>query len=159
MDEETKLDPKHDSTRQTLRRIGPPLAGAGLLLMVIGIGSFFASFGTFQPPRFFWCAFVGMPLLAVGIWLSQFGYLGAIARYSAGEMSPVVKDTFNYMAEGTQEGVKTAAAAVAEGIATGLSHCEVAAQCPKCGQANDGDARFCKHCGAALNGRTPHAPS
>ena len=160
MDEESKLDPRHDRTRQALRTIGPLLAGTGLLLMVVGIGSFFAAFGTFEPPSYFWCAFVGMPLFAVGLMLSRFGFLGAVIRYQAGEIAPVAKDTVNYMAEGTQAGVKTLAAAVAEGIATGLSHRESTAEhCPKCGQGNDSDASFCKHCGEVLTGRTPHAPS
>jgi len=151
MNEETKIDPKHTSTRQILRIVGPILAGIGLLLIIIGVGSFFASFGSFQPPRFFWCAFLGMPLLFVGIVLCGFGFQGAVLRYQLGEVAPVTKDTFNYLAEGTQEGVKTVATAIGEGIAAGMSGSRTAEnRCPKCSQTNDADAKFCKTCGAAL---------
>ena len=100
---------------------GPILAGIGLLLIIIGIGSFFASFGSFQPPRFFWCAFLGMPFLFVGLVLCGFGFQGAVLRYQLGEVAPVTKDTFNYLAEGTQEGMKTVATTIGEGIAAGMS--------------------------------------
>ena len=147
MDEETKIDPRHSNTRQFLRKLGPLLAGAGLLLMVIGVGSFFASFGTFEPPRYLWCCFLGIPLLAVGLGMTQFAYLGAFARYVAGEAAPVQKDTFNYLAEGTKEGVKTLATAVGEGFAA-AGRTQV--RCRKCNHGNDADAKFCKNCGASL---------
>jgi hypothetical protein len=70
-------------------------AGVRLLFMIVGYGSFFASFGSFEPPRFFWCAFVGMPLLFVGIVMCMFGYLGAFQRYVTGESAPVAKDVVN----------------------------------------------------------------
>jgi zinc-ribbon domain len=146
MNEEEKIDPRHSTTRAVLRVAGPVLAGIGLLLIVIGMASFFSSFGTFGPPRYFWCAFVGMPLLFVGLVLSQFAFYGAFAGYLSGEGAPVVKDTFNYLAEGTRGGVKTTAEAIAEG----LSAAGPRAVCPRCNQVNDADARFCKHCGAAL---------
>jgi len=152
MNEETKLDPKHQDTRRILRTIGPPLAGIGLLLMIVGLGSFFASMGSFAPPRFFWCAFVGMPLLFVGLVLSLLGFQGAIFRYQAGEIAPVAKDTFNYLADGTQEGVRTVACAVGEGLAAGMGgHKKTGNPCPKCRQPNDLDAKFCKQCGGALS--------
>lgn len=151
MSEETKIDPKHTSTRHILRIVGPILAGIGLLLIIIGVGSFFASFGSFQPPRFFWCVFLGMPLLFVGLVLCGFGFQGAVLRYQLGEVAPVTKDTFNYLAEGTQEGVKTVAAAIGEGIAAGMSGSRASDNpCHKCGQTNDPDAKFCKNCGATL---------
>ena len=151
MNEETKIDPKHSSTRRTLRTLGPILAGIGLLLIVIGVGSFFASFGSFEPPRYFWCAFLGMPLLFVGLAMCSFAFQGAILRYQAGEVAPVAKDTINYMAEGTREGVKTVATAFGEGIAAGMNNPRKADNhCPRCGHSNDADAKFCKNCGAAL---------
>ncbi|MGO9110750.1 MAG: zinc-ribbon domain-containing protein [Thermoguttaceae bacterium] len=151
MSEETKLDPLHASTRRTLRMLGPILAGIGLLLMIIGIGSFFASFGSFQPPRFFWCAFLGAPLLFVGLVICGFAFQGAVLRYQVGEVAPVAKDAINYMAEGTQEGVKTFAAALGEGLAAGMGGSRKADnRCPKCSHSNDADAKFCKNCGIAF---------
>jgi hypothetical protein len=130
--------------------LGPTLAGIGLVFTVIGFGSFFSSFGTFEPPRYFWCAFVGLPLLVVGLAVSHLAFLGSFARYFFGETTPVVKDTFNYLAEGTKGGVKTTAQALAEGLAEGLSKDRPKAICARCKQANDPDARFCKTCGAEM---------
>src|SRR5262249_44639189 len=96
-------DENHNEVRSTLRSLGPALALLGLVFMVVGLGSFFSSFGSFEQPRYFWCAFVGMPLLAVGTWMSQFAYLGAIMRYIFGEAAPVAKDATNYMVSGTKD--------------------------------------------------------
>ena len=82
----------------------------------VGFGSFFASFGSFEPPRYFWCAFVGMPLLFVGIAMCMYGYLGSFYRYVAGESAPVAKDVVNYMGENIQPGVKAVTKAATEGV-------------------------------------------
>ncbi|MBV9124043.1 MAG: zinc ribbon domain-containing protein [Planctomycetes bacterium] len=150
MNEEPKLDPRHSTTRTALRILGPTLAGIGLLFTIFGFGSFFSSFGTFEPPRYFWCAFVGLPLLWAGIVLCMLAFYGSIARYYVGEAAPVMKDTFNYLAEGTKGGVRTTAQAVGEGWSEGLSSVTPKATCPHCHQANDADAKFCKNCGAAM---------
>ncbi|MBI2948490.1 MAG: hypothetical protein HYY23_12670 [Verrucomicrobia bacterium] len=107
---------KHTAVRSFLRIAGPIVALVGLSFLAVGMTSFFSSFGSFEPPRFFWCGFVGMPLLFVGVVLCKFGYFGAVARYIAAEAAPVAKDTVNYMAEGTKDAVKTVARAVAEGV-------------------------------------------
>jgi hypothetical protein len=149
--EERKLNSRHPHIRQVLRLLGPMTAGLGLLLIVIGMASFFSSFGSFGPPRYFWCAFVGMPLLGLGVAMTKFGYLGAITRYYAGEVAPVGKDTFNYLAEGTQTGVRTAARSLAEGLAAGgFGGSRATVACQNCSHPNDEDARFCGQCGTAL---------
>jgi hypothetical protein len=108
--------PHHDSTRQALRTWGPIVAGIGVLLTIIALVSFFSSMGEFESPRYFWCAFVGLPLIAVGLAMCKYGYLGSIVRYVAGETAPVAKDAVNYMGEGVQPGVKAVSKAVTEGI-------------------------------------------
>lgn len=108
--------PKHTAVRSFLRVAGPILALIGLGFIGLGTISFFSAFGSFEPPKLFWCAFVGIPLLFSGIVLCKFGYFGAVARYMAAEIAPVGKDTVNYMAEGTKDAVKTVARAVAEGV-------------------------------------------
>jgi len=150
MNEEDRIDPRHTTTRTALRILGPTVAGIGLLFTVIGFGSFFSSFGTFEPPRYFWCAFIGLPLLVLGLALTHFAFLGSFARYVSGEAAPVMKDTFNYMAEGTKGGVRTTAQALGEGLAEGLSTTKPKAICPRCNLANDPDAKFCKNCGTAM---------
>ena len=108
--------PKHNAVRTFLRVGGPLMALIGLVFLAVGLVSFFSAFGSFQPRRLFWCAFVGLPLLFVGVVMSKFGYLGSVVRYLAAESAPVAKDTVNYMAEGTKDAVKTVAQAVAEGV-------------------------------------------
>ena len=148
MREEEKINPGHTQVRGALRTIGPCILAVGGILTLIGLGSFFSSFGTFNPPRYFWCAFLGMPLMALGAGLTKFGYMGAVARYVAGEAAPVGKDTFNYIAEGTQDGVRTVAGAIREGF-TGVS-AGTEIQCSACSQTNDANAKFCSGCGAAV---------
>ncbi len=151
MNDEDKLNPGQSNTRGILRVVGPLLAGVGLIFTIAGIGSFFASFGTFQPPRYFWCAFVGLPLGALGMGISKYAFMGSMFRYMAGETAPVAKDTFNYLVEGTQPGVRSMATAIGEGLRGGGS----VLQCSKCGQPNDSDARFCRKCGVSLNASCP----
>ena len=65
--------------------MGPAILFAGLVCTIVAVISFFASFGSFGPPRYFWLAFIGMPLLFMGSVLSMFGFLGAVFRFIAGE--------------------------------------------------------------------------
>ena len=74
--------------------------------------------------------------------LASLGWMGASARYGAGETMPVVKDSATYLSDG--EGVlgvgrTKRAAAPASGPF-----------CRQCGVRNDADARFCDGCGATL---------
>ncbi|HAK97261.1 MAG TPA: hypothetical protein DCM87_20300 [Planctomycetes bacterium] len=142
---------RHLETRALLRVIGPVVAITGLAFTIAGVGSFFSAFGGGGPPRYFWCVFVGLPLLAIGIGITKFAFLGAVTRYIAGEAAPVAKDTFNYVAEGTQEGVRHVAQAIGEGIAAaGGGRPAAVRRCGACSEDNDLDARFCKSCGAPL---------
>ncbi|MBN2137795.1 MAG: hypothetical protein JW720_08310 [Sedimentisphaerales bacterium] len=118
--EEEKIDPGHHGTRNVLRVIGPIIAVVGLIFIIVGMVSFFSAAGSFGSPKYTWCPCVGMPLLFVGLVLSSMGYMGKIARYQAGEIAPVGKDTFNYIADGTKGGVKTLATAIREGLGAGL---------------------------------------
>ena len=109
MSDENRIDPGHSGIRDFCRIVGPVILGIGILMIIIGFGSFFTAFGGMSAPKYFWCAFVGMPLAAVGGAITKFGFMGRVARYMAGEMAPVAKDTFNYMADGTKDGVQTIA--------------------------------------------------
>ena len=132
---------QHVRTRTMLRVGGIALLLVGGVMTLIGIGSFFSSFGSFGSfgstgpfgssfqsvglPRYFWCAFVGLPLLAAGGALVRLGFLGSFYRYVAGESAPVAKDVVNYLGENTQQTVKTIAKAVTEGIEEGLNEEEL----------------------------------
>lgn len=146
-----RINPGHTGVRNFLRIIGPMLAIVGGLFLATGMISFFSSFGSFGggPPRYFWCCFVGMPLLALGMMLTKLGYFGAISRYFAGEAAPVAADTFNYMAEETKPGVTHVASAIREGL-TGAVVENGSKSCPSCHHANDNSAGFCNQCGTKL---------
>jgi hypothetical protein len=121
------------------------------VLTIIGFGSLLSSFGSNELPRYFWCAFVGMPLLFVGAAMSIFGFLGSVSLYVSREAAPVQKDTFNYLAEGTQVGVRTVATALGEGLTVGMHKAQdTGKRCLQCHHDNDLDARFCKNCGTPL---------
>lgn len=154
MSDEERINPGHKGVRTVLRIAGPLTLAVGLVFAVVGFGSFFASFGSFESPRYFWCAFVGLPLMFVGGAMCMFGFMGAVFRYQAGEAAPVAKDTFNYMADGTKEGVKTVASAIGSGLSEGMSG-ETSVACPKCGHANDHDSKFCDECGTPMSRSCP----
>lgn len=98
MSDEQKINPGHETARTFLRIVGPLVLAGGGFFMLVGLVSFFSAFGGGGPPRLFGCSFVGMPLLFVGSVMTKFGFMGAIIRYQAGEVAPIGKDTFNYMA-------------------------------------------------------------
>ncbi|QDU64865.1 Double zinc ribbon [Planctomycetes bacterium Pan216] len=145
-----KIDPRHDQIRPVLRLVGPAMMGVGGILIAIGMISFFSAFGGFGPPRFFWCAFLGIPLFGIGSGVTKFAYMGAITRYLSQEISPVGRDTFNYMADGTQDGIRTITSAISQGLASGVDDRRLKAHCPQCSSLQDADANFCSACGAAM---------
>ncbi len=152
MREEEQINPGHGEIRQVMRVIGPAMIGVGAIFTAIGMISFFTAFGTFEPPRYFWCAFVGLPLIAFGSMLTKFAYMGALFRYFAGEVAPVQKDTFNYLATGVSPGVKDLAQAVSEGFQGARQDAPAtetsgAKYCSSCGQAVPLPAKFCSSCG------------
>jgi hypothetical protein len=146
-----EIDPQHDATRALLRVVGPGVVMVGGIFMLVGLGSFFSSFGTFQPPRYFWCAFVGMFLLVIGASICKFAFMGAVSRYIADEMAPVGKDVVNYMADGTQDAVRTIASAVGQGLRGDSRTNEAGVTCHACGDENESSASFCKACGRPMS--------
>jgi len=157
--DERQIDPGHKSIQRVLLTVGPVLAAMGLILMVIGIASFAMAFGGSEPPRYFWCALIGIPLLFGGGAMTSFGLLGKVARYQAQEMAPVAKDTLNYMAEGTRESVKTVAGAIGEGLRQGglSGGSQTMVRCHKCNALIEAEAKFCSQCGQAI-GQTKACP-
>jgi hypothetical protein len=151
MNQETKIDPKPTGARLVLRTLGPVLAGLGLVLVIVGVGGFFSTVGTFTGPPATWPVFLGIPLLFAGVVLCMMGFMEAFFRHFYAEAAPVQKGTFSYLAEGTKEGVRTVATAVGEGLAAGLRRDgQAGRRCPRCELGNDADAKFCKGCGMAL---------
>lgn len=154
-----QLDPRHNQRRDALRIIGPAIVLVGIIFAVIGFGSFFSSFGSFEPPRYFWCAFVGLPLIGIGGAICKFAFMGSVTRYMANEVAPVGKDVVNYMAAGTKDAIHDVAAAVGQGLQAGQAGKEVRLlRCHKCNVDNEAPASFCKGCGAPL-AKTRPCPS
>lgn len=136
----------HREIRKVLRVVGPLVLGMGLLFLVIALVDFFMAFGGAEPPKLFWCGFIGVPLLAFGGMICNFAFMVSISRYTANEIAPVGKDVVTYMADGTKDAMRDVAAAVAAGFKTGAP----ASKCPACNCSNDVSANFCKSCGRAL---------
>ncbi len=150
-----RIDPGHNRTRKKLRVLGPILLGVGVVFMLIAVGSIVFAF-LFKLPAAgigFLLGFFGIPLIFAGSVCCMYGYMGKLTRYSAQETAPVAKDTFNYLADGTQEGVRTVAGAIGQGLREGMSQNggESELRCPQCGSGQDSDAKFCDDCGAAIN--------
>lgn len=112
--------PGQNSIRRGLRIAGPVILLAGLICVIISAVSLFVSAGSFEGPHYFWLGFIGLPLMFVGGVLCQFGFMGAVARFMAGEAAPVAADTINYMAEETKGAVETVAKATAKGVVEGI---------------------------------------
>ena len=116
MNEDRLQSPQHSNIRGILRVGGLVVAGLGLFFTLVGVGSFFAAFGSFEPPRYFSCASsVSADLRWRGnVHVRSPGCLPTI-RCGA-DFSPVAKDVFNYMGENVQPGIKAVTKAAAEGV-------------------------------------------
>ena len=80
-------------------------------------------------------------LVVFGLAFLNAGFLGATARYAAGETMPVMKDSAAYLTDGRGYA----------GAGRGVEGQEVAGPfCTRCGVRNDAAARFCDACGHAI---------
>ena len=110
--------PGQDSIRAALRIAGPVVFLIGLICLIIAMVELFTS--GMEPPRHFWLGFVGLPLMFVGGVLCMYGFMGAVARYAAGEVMPVAADAARYVAEETKGAVETVSKAAAKGVVEGI---------------------------------------
>lgn len=134
--------------RLVLRVVGVVCMGIALMLIALAIADFVQVMGSddfdAQPTKF-WYFFLALPFFAVGGAALQAGYLGAAARYTAGETMPVVKDSAAYLSDG--QGLLGVGRTVDDGTATSAV---TGPYCRRCGVRNDESARFCDACGSAL---------
>lgn len=129
--------------RTIFRVAGVVVTGTALVFLLIGGIDFFSSMNSFDGPTKFWMFFVGIPMLGIGGWFLQAGFLGVGARYVTGEVSPVAKDAAAYLTDGKgllNLGVRERDAAVPA----------AGPYCGSCGTRNDAAARFCDSCGTAM---------
>lgn len=141
--------PSQGSTRTVLRALGLLMAPAGVLLVIVGFARF-AGLGGEEwsgegaPPGFLMFAGGGF-VAVIGFALLNAGFMGAAARYGAGETMPVVKDSAAYLTDGY--GVVGVGRTVDD--ATGASTA-TGPYCRSCGARNDADATYCDGCGQRL---------
>ncbi|WP_273320726.1 zinc ribbon domain-containing protein [Vallitalea guaymasensis] len=159
------IDKNHTGKKNTLKVLGPLVLGIGIIFLVICLVDFFRSFNSMgsmnsfgfnntpDAPTKFWCGFIGIPLIGFGGAMCKFAFMGEVARYSAGEISPVAKDTINYMASGTKDSIREVTKAVKEGLTSNTDEGsnEKYIICSECQTKNDYDAKYCKNCSAKLN--------
>ncbi len=143
--EAEKINPGHTQLRKVLCVVGPLILAMGILLVIVGAIDIFTD--PFSGFPFAFLIFAGMPMIFVGGVMTQFAFMGAVFRYVASETAPVGKDTFNYMAKGTQPGVRDITSAIREGLTEPQVGTINTIACSQCHHPNDADARFCDQCG------------
>ncbi|WP_448547663.1 zinc-ribbon domain-containing protein [Thalassotalea fusca] len=114
--------------RDFLRFFGPLCVVVGGVFAIIGFVSFFRAFGNHGTAEYFWCAFVGLPLVGVGVKMCKIGYLKPIADY-------VVNET---------GGALSKASSIIKNANTTNSFCT------SCGNENSQSSKFCSSCGAKV---------
>lgn len=154
----------YSKTKKIFRTLGFVFLPIGLLLAIIGFVDFFMSFNSATPPHLFFCLFIGMPLIFIGIVFLIFGFMKELNSFAASQSAPVHKDVFNYMLDGTREELSKTINASNKIVcpnckcendkdALFCSSCghKLKNICSKCNAENDADAKFCKNCGEELN--------
>ena len=141
-----------DSVRSGLRVGGGILVAVGGILTLAGIGDFFGSMNSQSMPTHFWMAFIGLPMVGIGMRMLKGGFLGTTTRYVAGEVAPTVKDTLGYVGIGAQQAICAKCGGTNPVDAKFCDHCGAALSigCPSCGHVNEADAAFCAECGKPL---------
>jgi len=151
---------RYQGTSNALKIIGWILLAVGIVCVVIGMGSFFATMASFgsgdiEMPKFFFLCFIGGPAVIGGIVCLSLGYRRKMMDYTASQAAPVAKDFTNYMLDETGDSIANVANKISskkeepiEGV-TGN-------KCTRCGFINPASARFCSKCGAAITKICPN---
>ena len=130
---------KHEKTKLTFKIVGLCLLVLGIIFTAVGFISFFSAMSSFDPPKYFWCAFLGLPLLGLGGMLTMFGFKSEMSRYIKNESIPVI----NEASEELSPAIKSVASTVKESLDTKEILCS-------CGKENDADSKYCSACGKPL---------
>lgn len=161
------MSDNHENNKKKLKIIGIIILVIGIIFALAGFISFFTAIGEGAGfPRYFWMAFVGLPLCGVGGMLLSFAYKREISTFVKNESVPVI----NEAAEELTPAVKAVVKAVRDdgGSVKGIT-CECGevnppdckfctkcgkplySACPNCGAAVDADDKFCGNCGSKIN--------
>lgn len=141
--------PFQRSHHSVLRLFGAIIVGLGVILTVVGSFSLFSSWGTIGGSRYYWAAFLGLPLIAVGSAFTQSENL-TVLDVSLDDDRP---------ARATGQPASKSVVACEHCHATnpaGANFCNqcgnslVIPTCAGCGAKLSWNARFCTHCGKCL---------
>lgn len=113
---------------------GPVVIVVGLALFVTGLRAVWDHFDDYDGPKGSDIArfMGGFLVLGIGLMMTRVGFIGAAARYAAGEMSPVIRDAYQQIASQSDTSGRTGPF------------------CSKCGVRQDAGARFCDACGSPV---------
>ena len=144
--------PRQDQRRRHdfLRVFGVMVVGLGVVLTAVGSISLFASWGSVGGSRYYWAAFLGLPLVAVGSAFSQAENLTGYEVSLAGDITPVATEMGRsyeaVVACARCQATNPPAAKFCNQCGTSL----MAPTCGGCGARLTWNARFCTRCGKAL---------
>ena len=152
---------KHAKNKKTLKILGFIVLTIGIILSLIGLIDFFMAFGSFESPKLFFLTFIGFPCIAIGSALLHFAYMGNIAKYTAKETMPTIKNVGNTVASVVEDSIdvvkneKDRCPYCGEIIDKDAKFCDECGKpltkvCPLCGEVNDHDSKFCKNCGKEI---------
>ena len=130
---------KHKKTKKTLKIVGIIMLVVGAGLTITGLVSFFSAMGTSNPPKLFWCAFVGFILLGIGGSITALGFQKEMKRYIKNESVPI----FNEMGQEIKTGVTAMTQTINDTISDKKIIC-------RCGEENEQGSKFCSKCGSPL---------
>lgn len=136
-EQQEELKKKHERTKRKLKIIGIIVAVAGLGFTVMGFVDMISSTSKGEMPALFWGLIVGLPMLGIGGMLCLTGFRREITRYMKNESVPVINETGREIAP--------AVSAIAGAVKDSEGNV-----CPHCGNPNDENAVFCRHCGGEL---------
>lgn len=120
-------------TNKAMKIVGPILIAIGLTLFIIGVSSMFTSDDGF--PKLFFLTFIGIPVLAVGGWITMFAFRENLMRFHKNMTIPIAKETLEELAPTIKD----------------LTKNEEQITCPSCGKEIDKNSKFCNHCGNKIN--------
>lgn len=128
--------------------------GIALVLIAVALVDFFSAFnsdGGAEPTKF-WMFFAALPFFFIGGIGLNAGFMGAGAKYAAGEIAPTARDTLAYVGGGVG-GVSCPSCGGHS--AAGSTYCDdcgkpLARTCQSCRHPNAADAKFCAACGTSL---------
>ncbi|MDD4532364.1 MAG: zinc-ribbon domain-containing protein [Bacilli bacterium] len=131
---------KYSTFAKIMRFLGIIILVAGIVLIVRGLMDLQSSFISL---------FIGIPITFVGGVFISFGFMKKFNQYTASQTAPVKKDVTNYMLDGTREELGETTRTIFDSV-NDHRESNKTKRCPKCGELNDADAKFCDNCGASL---------